>query len=222
MAATDELGDPTRVTLGVKTYTLVPQHTGRIGRKLGAIRVLAGELEADGDDALVEGLSDRLYDALQVFIPDLAPRHEVAGFRRVEDFEAVRANTTEPDPDFVDPRTDEDDELSPTPPQILDAIDAIYQIHGGSRLVRLLKTVVTQETIQRVTSAVLVSWAQARLLDPSPTAASPKVGSDPSMSSSTSVATPAPSPVETPDSPPTSDDATRMTTPVTSPPAIAD
>lgn len=50
-------------------------------------------------------------------------------------------------PTFEDPYDDPADK-SPTPPQLIDAIEAIFALHGGQRLVRLLKNFVTPEMIR--------------------------------------------------------------------------
>jgi hypothetical protein len=64
-------------------------------------------------------------------------------------------------PTFEDPY-DEAADKSPTPPQIMDAIESIFALHGGQRLVRLLKNFVTPEMIRGQILRMQVEAASAR------------------------------------------------------------
>lgn len=74
---------------------------------------------------------------------------EERGFAKTLGFDDLPADIQaefEP-PTFVDPY-DEAADKSPTPPQIMDAIEAIFNVHGGDRMVRLLKNFVGPEMIR--------------------------------------------------------------------------
>lgn len=70
--------DPTTVQLGDTEYRLQPQRVGRIVRKLR----LLGEVfdPRTPPDEITGGA----YEALKVFIPDLAPEHELAGYTKAQ------------------------------------------------------------------------------------------------------------------------------------------
>lgn len=237
--------------LGSRTYALVPQRIGRIGRKLTAITTIASIAEGHGDDELADGVTDRLYDALQVFIPDLAPRYELAGYadeagwRRVrehpkaveaardtyarhalasrtgadvadehgeripdDELAQVAGDVDAPDPwslltpaeqlafeapELDDPYDDAADR-SPTPPEIVTVVEQIFEIHGGTRLVRLLKGIIGPDTIRPIVRAELLGWAQARSQN-----AQLRTGGAPSTPTTAPTETPAASPAETVD-----------------------
>lgn len=63
-----------QVTLGDKTYTVVPQRIGRIQRRLREVF----ELLSGGTD--VEDVGPRLREALEVFIPDIDPIWRLQGY----------------------------------------------------------------------------------------------------------------------------------------------
>lgn len=186
--------DPTKVKLGEHEYRLVPQRIGRIGRKLPQVFEMFAI--ASGSAPVPMDVSQRMYDALKVFIPDIAPFYELAGYpneagwdKKVEHDKAVEAakkshvtkwwNKLGDDdegkeikarfggekppfealpvsvasefkaPDFSDPRDAEGAvDKSPTPPEIMDAIERIFAVHGGQRLVRLLKNFMSGEAIR--------------------------------------------------------------------------
>jgi hypothetical protein len=169
-------------------YTLVPQRIARIGRKLPQVLEMFGM--ATGATPMATDVGPRLYGALKVFIPDLAPFWEIAGYpdeagyRKREAWEAevekarkawvdkwwkkLDAKTREAfgekppfealpmplvagfePPEFDDPREASDAiDKSPRPNEIMDAIDVIFELHGGMRLVRLLKNFMTPEAIR--------------------------------------------------------------------------
>lgn len=188
----DEL-QPNQVRLGGAdpgtVYTLVPQRIARIGRKLP--QVLEMFAVASGAAPMPTDVGPRLYQALQVFIPDLAPFWEVAGYpneaahQKRKEWEAAvedakrkwvtkwwrGAKDEEKEiwggekptfdrlplplvagferPKFDDPRDDpEAVDKSPRPNEVMDAIEVIFRLHGGQRLVRLLKNFMAPEAIR--------------------------------------------------------------------------
>lgn len=74
------MDDPTSATLGGRTYTLAPQRTGRILRKLRVIQ------KAFGDTSKPEEITGALHEALKVFVPDLDPEWKLAGYPSAEDY----------------------------------------------------------------------------------------------------------------------------------------
>lgn len=189
----DEL-QPNQVRLGGpdpagNVYTLVPQRIARIGRKLPQVLEMFGM--ATGATPIATDVGPRLYSALKVFIPDLAPFWEIAGYpsedayakreaweadvekarkawvdkwwKKLDDEAKGAFNNEKPSfevlpmplvagfepPKFDDPREAADAiDKSPRPNEIMDAIDVIFQLHGGTRLVRLLKNFLTPEAIR--------------------------------------------------------------------------
>lgn len=121
--------DPVPVKLGDRTYNLVPQKIGRIRRKFGAA---FGLIEAGATGDAPAQVDDQLYEGLRVFIPDLAPKWELMGY--------ADAELNEP--------TDELADKSPTPNEIADAIEAIFNLHGGDRFVRLGKNFISPTVIR--------------------------------------------------------------------------
>lgn len=166
------------ITLGERDYRLVPQRIGRISRKLEQVFELFSGA-ATGD--VPNEIGSSLYEVLKVFIPDLAPAWEIAGYGSADAFEAKKRHDQEveqlrdayaatlegdtpagarkwgqldPDeqagftaPDFEDPYDPEADR-SPTPPEIIEAIEKVWQIHGGDRFTRLLGKFLTPEMIR--------------------------------------------------------------------------
>lgn len=231
------------VVLGARTYSLVPQKIGRIQRRLSAVVTVASvATDEDGAGSNVDAVTDRLYEALEVFIPDLAPQWELAGYGSAEDWAKVRDHgrrvaaareeyarsllsdgelehdpadgvlwdRLDPDeqdrfkPPVLDDPYDEARDKSPTPPELVNALEQIFTIHGGQRLVRLLKGVIGTDTIRPILRAEMLRWAQGR----SENAQSRAVGAR-STSGTTPPATPAPSDPDTP--PPAADERTQLT-----------
>jgi hypothetical protein len=69
------------------------------------------------------------------------------GWADLDEAEQLRYEEPPELADFEDPYDPEAD-ASPTPPEILDAIEGIFRIHGGDRLVRLVGKFVSPETIR--------------------------------------------------------------------------
>lgn len=202
------------VKLGARDYRLVPQKMGRISRRLTAVFSLLD------DDLAPDTVTDRLYDGLEVFIPDLAPRWELAGYASEDDWRyvteradveaaardeyAAKLPVAEGDdplrwddltdelrdgfraPDFVDPY-DEAHDKSPTPVELADAIETIFTVHGGQRLIRLLGNVIRPEAIRAMLTRAALRWAS----ELSPESPSQNGGRETSTPSSTTPETPA-------------------------------
>ncbi len=160
------------VTLGDRTYALQPQRIGRIGRKLSSI---GRALESYDTDGAVEEITGPLYEAIQVFIPDLDPEWKLAGYPSESAYAAVLAHRRalseladgEQPPPFSDPYEEAADH-SPTLPEIMDAVVAIFETNGGQRLVRLLKSLGVAEMLTRIIRAEVLRWARNRSGEPSP------------------------------------------------------
>lgn len=208
----DEL-QPNQVRLGGpdpngNVYTLVPQRIARIGRKLPQVLEMFGM--ATGATPVATDVGPRLYEAFKVFIPDIAPFWELAGYPSEDAYEkrktweadvekAKKAWVTkwwnkldddtkeafngekppfaalpmtlvagfEP-PKFDDPRDDGDAiDKSPRPNEIMDAIEVIFALHGGTRLVRLLKNFMSPDairgTIERQIKTMQIRAARTQL-----------------------------------------------------------
>jgi hypothetical protein len=176
-------GDANQVQLGERTYNLKPQRIGRISRRLEQVFSLFGDLNTGSTP---DEVGSGLYEVLKVFIPDLAPEWELAGYGSADDFEAKQRHDRElaeareayaeallersteeaiengsawdeltdaqrsdfQGPAFEDPYDPEADR-SPTPPEIMNAVETIWQIHGGDRFTRLLGKFLTPETVKR-------------------------------------------------------------------------
>lgn len=175
------------VELGDRTYHLVPQRIGRIKRKLGAIFSLFSEQASGGVGSMdVSDVGGSLYDVLNVFIPDLSPKWKLEGYKSEEAAEADEY--------------DEAADASPTPPQIIDALEKIAEIHGIDRLRRVFFALVSPEAIRRYLDSQVRVQATRTLEQegqrlgsaPSPASVSspqPNGGSDPT-SSGTNAPTP--------------------------------
>ena len=149
------------VTLGDREYRLQAQRIGRIRHSIQSITAVFGEENATEVD-------DQLYDFFRVFIPDLDPKWKLMGYASAEAQEAGEY--------------DSDADKSPTPPQIADAIEAIFQIHGGQRLMRVLKGLVDTEALKEMIS-IEVKRAQRDRLRKSLSSASANGESGPTSSS---------------------------------------
>jgi hypothetical protein len=150
--------EPVKVKLGSREYAIVAQGIGRIRRKLGQIvRVLDGAVEASE-------LSGELYQVCKVFIPDLAPEWELLGYAGPEAYERRE------EPDYQEPEPS-DEVVTPTVPEIEEALEAIYRVNGGERLVRLLGNVVGLDLIRAQIRRALASWEpSSRSSESSPSA----------------------------------------------------
>lgn len=124
------------VTLGDREYRLVPQRIGRIRHSIEQIVTVFGQTAEDAPE-----LDEQLVEFFKVFIPDLDPKWKLLGYASAEAHEAGEYDAAA--------------DNSPTPPEIADAIETIFQIHGGQRLMRVLKGLVDPEALKRLISTEL-------------------------------------------------------------------
>jgi hypothetical protein len=170
------------IKLGAREYTLVPQPIAVVLRKLPLLAQGTqdlGEMGVEGIssmEVLVGLLGDKVYDALRLFIPELAPNHELLGF-------STRAamDADEFDEEFAK-------QHSPTSPQIFQAFDVAMLVNGGTRLKDVLGNVLGPELIKAMRSFV-VAQLRVRLSQMSQNLPEPN-GVSPSTSSGTSAPTP--------------------------------
>jgi len=146
--------DSVSVTLGQRSHTIVPQGIGRIRKKLVKLMQF-GEGSGDFDGEV----DSQLYDLLQTFIPDIAPLDDLLG---KQDDEAAALQT------------------EPTLPQILDAVDAIYRVNGADRLVRLGKSILGPDGLQKLLRReALTALSEVSLSSRSESGESPSTSSTP-------------------------------------------
>lgn len=136
------MSDGVNVTLGSREYRIVPQRIGRIRHSISSIVGVFSE------DAPQE-VDDQLIEFFKVFIPDLEPKYKLLGYASEDACEAK---------DY-DPAADQ----SPTPPEIADAIETIFQIHGGQRLLRLLKGLIDPAVIRETVTMEMKNYQRRRL-----------------------------------------------------------
>lgn len=140
----DRGGADEEITLGrgngAETYKIVPQGIGRIERKIRAIMAVFMDADSSEDAAQLDPAIVR--DALVAFIPDLMPEFKLRGLRDAEALEQLKEQGAETLTD--DQVTDTD----PSVPQLMDAIEAIYRVNGGDRLVRFLGKFVDPEMLR--------------------------------------------------------------------------
>lgn len=152
------------VKLGGDVYRVVPQKIGRIRRKLTEAFSLLDT--AAGEDAGEVEIDDQLYEALRVFIPDIAPKWRLLGYASAEAMEA----------DSYDEAADS----SPTGPELIEALQAIYTVNGGERIARLLGNVISPELIRAwIRTEGLKTLSDRSSSSPSPRAGAPSTSSTP-------------------------------------------
>lgn len=175
-----------RIKFGAREYEVQPQRIGRLRRKLGAISELAGSA-AMGETP--DDVGGQLYEALKVFVPDLAPEWELLGYMNRDDFENRH------DPEWVESDYEPDADKSPTTAEIEEMLSAIYRANGAERLVRLLGKFIDPETvrrqIRRIQAQAIINQAEGSKQSPS---SPPPSGESPEPSSSMTDPTPETSP----------------------------
>lgn len=118
------------VRLGDHEYTVVAQRIGRIQHELAGALTDLGATGVDAVADLMSGRNDVVeggWRMLQVFVPDLMPEHEFAGFASVEDFR---------DANYVAAA-----DRSPTADEIWTAGEAILSVNRLDEVKRLGKLV---------------------------------------------------------------------------------
>lgn len=174
------------ITLAGQKYELHEQGFGRIRRKLKSVAVVFGPVIGGVEDEIPDEMGDSVYEALQVFIPDLAPVGELMGYSTQADYERVEAADTEyaealeawaearaeaaekgedapprPEPPSEDDLPTYSPKKDVKPNEVFTAIDKIFEVHGGQRLVRLLKSVFGAEALSAVARSRLLKAEQA-------------------------------------------------------------
>lgn len=157
------------VQLGAHRYVVVPQRQARLKRQVPAI--FAGLGTGDARDVL-SVLSDRAYDLLRVFIPDVMPKWEYDGYRSES---AADSDTY-----------DEDADQSPTHKQVQDALGVCLEVNGIDKF-RLLGNVISPDLIRALMTQRVADLA----IGNSPSLPAPN-GEPPSMTSSATTPAPAP------------------------------
>jgi hypothetical protein len=180
------------VKLGSETYRILPQKIGRINRKLSAvIAVFRGAATGDVPTEVGPQLYDALLVFIPDLDPmwrlagwpnEAAYESFIEHRNKVEALQAAYAadllgvdegeiafgNLTGEQqagftaPVFDDPRDDASDH-SPTPPEIIDAIEIIFDVHGGQRLVRLLKPLISETAIRGMIDDWQIAQKRQRL-----------------------------------------------------------
>lgn len=177
------------IQLGGRPYQLVPQRIGRIRRHFSRIASVMGQVADGEASEVAQAGSTQVYDALKVFIPDLVPEWKFLGYASEEVYNAKREHDAAAEqeqrdyayqrgeqsfdalpaaeqaafvsklPPFVEPDTADEADESPTPPEIANALERIFEIHGGQRLIRLLRPFVPTNLLQSVVQKALEDWA---------------------------------------------------------------
>lgn len=123
---------------GERTYKIVEQGIGRIEKRVRAIMAVFVEADTSEDAAGLD--PSTIHDALTAFIPDLAPEWELRGLRSEDALERLNAGDELTEDDYTN--------SDPSIPQLMNAVEAIYRVNGGDRLVRLLGKFVEPEMLR--------------------------------------------------------------------------
>lgn len=168
------MSEPRKVLLGlngdgeaVHDLPVYEQRQGkllnRIGRFYDAIGALVNSEDGGVDGAaVVNALGPKLYEALCVFIPNLAqrmPEYEFWGYGSAEAYKVGRE------------AYDENLDRSPSLPQLWLAFEVAFEVNGGPKFVGILKSVVDPKVMRAEVSALLSEGAdrlRERLSEASP------------------------------------------------------
>lgn len=152
----------TDVTLGEETFTLLPQPHAYL---LQHFPKLFGGLDGSSDvGGVMRVLGDKVYDALCLFMPGrdgLAARLPAYKFHGYPSVEAWQAGEYD----------EESARLSPTFPQIGDALEQAVQVNWGESLTKLL------DPLALVTEMTTASLVTSSPILPSTNGASPSTSS---------------------------------------------
>ena len=130
------------IQLGDTEYVVAEQSFSRVWRRLQGIAQSAGaigELETGNAEGIVMALGDRVYEALQAFIPDLMPKWKFHGFASNGAYEA----------DEWDENAQEA-QSGPTLRQIILAFEAGILVNGADRLRSMLGKILGPQLIQPI------------------------------------------------------------------------
>lgn len=133
---------------GERRYLIVEQGIGRLERRFRAVAKVFGDLGGDEGEADEEKTREAaqldlgvLHTAFKAFIPSLADEWEFRGFKSPDDLATFKA-----DPDEWD---GEEKDTDPSLPQLIQAIETIYRVNGGDRLVAFLGKFVNLEVLRK-------------------------------------------------------------------------
>lgn len=174
--------DRTTVTLGPEEYQLQPQPYPRLFRQLsefGDELQQLGEMDATDAAGVVAALGERAHAFLKIFIPNLMSENQFAGRGEDGRFDPVA------------------EDRAPTLPQLIDAVEAAFEVNGGKRLGGLLGKLLGPALGQQVQRLVAASLSE-RLAQGSMSSPSPNAGRTPASSTAPS---PTPAGVGTPPAP---------------------
>lgn len=179
--------DRTTVTLGDEEYSLAAQPYPRLFRQLsefGDELQALGEMDATDAAGMVSALGGRVHGFLKIFIPNLMAEYRFAGFATQAAFDAGELD-------------EQAEAAAPTLPQLIDAVEAAFEVNGGKRLGGLLGKLLGPalgQQVQRLVAATLSErLAQGSTSSPSRPDGAPPGGS--------TAASPTPDGVETPPGP---------------------
>jgi hypothetical protein len=128
------VSDPTRVEIAGQGYDVVPQRIGRIRRKLSLVASVFGEMGEGDTESAIESAGGQLHELFCVFVPDFMPEWQFEGY----------ASASAAEEDIYD----ETGDRSPSVPELIDLLEAIYDVNGGTRLARLIKSVVSPQVLK--------------------------------------------------------------------------
>lgn len=132
--------EPSTVQLGTHRYVVVPQRQARLARAIPAVFDGMGSQDA-GANGLLSMLTERTYDLLRVFIPDLMPRWEWDGY----------ADESAAATDAYDEAADR----SPTVVETQAALGKCLEVNGIDRF-KLLGNFISPELVRAVLSQQMV------------------------------------------------------------------
>jgi hypothetical protein len=173
------------VFLGDKEYRCVPQRKAYLQKKLSKVFSMEGlNLDEDASfESFMKLVDEHAYKVLRVFIPDLMPEYEFAGY--------ASAQAMEQD-DY-----DEDRDKSPTVPQVRNAVGVLVELNGLD-LAKYLKNFVSPDFLR----AFMTSQIANLMTGDSATSSAPSTDTPSTKTGTTEPTAPvSPSDSPTPDSP---------------------
>lgn len=161
------MDDPTGVQIAGERYEVLPQRIGRLRRKLTLIATAFSAMGEEGTEGAIDSAGTQLHELIRVFVPDFMPEYQFEGY----------ASETAREQDQYDEQADR----SPSLPELIELFEAVYQVNGAERLMRLVTGVVDPKVVRQIIRNEMVNWSLRRS-DASPTLPSPngESGSTPS------------------------------------------
>jgi hypothetical protein len=178
------------ITLGDETYLVVPQRHTRLTRRLfsdggvfASIQDLTTLNTEEGLDSIIGALGGKIYEVLEVFIPDLMPRWQFEGYAS-EQFAA-------------DGQYDEEADRAPTVPEIKNALVVAIRVNGLDwigQLKQLVDPRVLKNQISLTMARMGSAARESRGLGEPSLSSLPQNGASEPTSSGTTEPTPEPQP----------------------------